>query len=90
MIITAINSVRYHATGDHHARFVDIMSNFTIGTAMTVMCITDGIWIAVVMSFIACMCDHHVSTVPNEAKVGFHALLLHLPVLLGFFAIAFH
>jgi 1-acyl-sn-glycerol-3-phosphate acyltransferase len=85
MFLTAANSLRYHVRGGHHARFVDQVSNFTCGVIMGTFCAWDGMWAPLLMGALAL--GSYVIIGARECVRG-HALMIHIPVLAGFWSIA--
>lgn len=76
MLIVATTSVIYHGFGGIHARFIDVISNFTLGVFFAIRAIRRENYAPVVFGLIAILgyifkpCDH--------------ALCVHLPTFLGF------
>ena len=84
MLITAINSVRYHMTGENNAKLVDMFTNFGLGLGYNIACIHQGLWMPVLMSVLAL-----VGYKRSSGSYGVdHAMFVHFPVLIGFFMIA--
>lgn len=89
MILTAINSIRYHSQGCSHAKFIDIVSNFTLGAFFTISAWMSGNMTTVWMSLFA-VCGNAISKMKEQAPNLWHGLLVHLPAFIGFMSIITH
>lgn len=86
MLLTWFNSICYHSTGGHHAKFVDMMSNAVFGVIFTIIALMRGNFITVWMSLCA-LFGHKISKQWKHTHIP-HAVLVHLPAFLGFLAVA--
>lgn len=87
MLLTTLNSIRYHFDGSHHAKFVDVVSNFTFGALFTVQAMFERNWVTCIMS----MCAVYGNILSKRLELSpdkLHAMLVHLPAFVGFLAIA--
>lgn len=83
IIIVFITSMWYHISDSDYAKFLDTVSNFTLGFMFTLHGILNGNFILFCYSLIACMGYFTFKSMNTLA----HFFLVHIPVILGFLSL---